>query len=100
MVAESSILLRIQNCTEEEETRVSELLVESVRNQILQSNHDMSGESLNVVESAVKDAFGNIKNGKMIFTNTLSNISKAFVYRWAVWNTYFWQFQSSSPFCF
>jgi len=81
MVAESSILLRIQNCTEEEETRVSELLVESVRNQILQSNHDMSGESLSVVESAVKDAFGNIKNGKMIFTNTLSNV---FVYTWAV----------------
>jgi len=74
MVAESSILLRIQNCTEEEETRVSELLVESVRNQILQSNHEMSGESLRIVESAVRDAFGNIQNGKMKFTNTLSNV--------------------------
>jgi len=65
-----SILVRLKNCTTEEEQNVSNLLVNGVRNLLVSSDHGIDVETLGKVEVAVREAFRNIKHGKLLSTST------------------------------
>jgi len=61
---DSSILVRLKNCTDEEEENVSTLLVNGVRHIVASSDQGMIVPSLDTVDTAVRKAFKNIKHGK------------------------------------